>query len=87
VLCSLHHERTKIIIQIKLGLRFCIVLASRLGPAVQATAAPTSSDDKEANRLETMTMANFLEATRLGSAMCVVDGRVLDIHGCPSNSK
>jgi hypothetical protein len=36
-------------------------------------------DDKEANRLETMTMAKFLEVTRLGSALCVVDGRVLDI--------
>ena len=37
-------------------------------------------DDKdEESDLEPMTMETFLDVTRLGSALCIVDGRVLDI--------
>ena len=35
-------------------------------------------DDSDSD-LETMTMETFLDVTRLGTALCVVDGRVLDI--------
>jgi hypothetical protein len=37
-------------------------------------------DDKdEESDLEPMSMETFLDVTRLGSALCIVDGRVLDI--------
>eukprot|EP00980_Cylindrotheca_fusiformis_P016407 scaffold4891_cov140-Cylindrotheca_fusiformis.AAC.4 len=37
-------------------------------------------DDAE-DQYDEMTMEKFLELTRLGSALCIVDGRVLDISG------
>ena len=36
-------------------------------------------DDDEDEVLETMTIESFLDLTRLGSALCIVEGRVLDI--------
>lgn len=35
--------------------------------------------DEDDSHLDTMTLETFLDVTRLGNALCVVDGRVLDI--------
>ena len=35
--------------------------------------------DDDGADLDTMTMETFLDVTRLGNALCIVDGRVLDL--------
>jgi cytochrome b involved in lipid metabolism len=51
----------------------------RLERYLDGTASILTWDDDKDKVLETMTIETFLDVTRLGSALCIVDGRVLDI--------